>query len=816
MMSQHQRCRYALLVLLLTLTGAAWAAEQGGVHLRFSLTDSADDEEVEVSVSGKITDAKTGQGIGGALVRGHIVVWRYQGPELFKQCPSQEVRTDKNGEYKLRFVTLLTTSGPMKGKDSICIDASNPGHETRPLWLKQRLEPEDTTFTDIDIALGPGKLLKGTVVDEDNRPIPEALVRVQNGRSGALNYFGSLGETYTDEKGRFGIWCSTDEAEVTSTAPWLRVSKRGYGVEYFWDLLKRESMGTLTVPRGGTIRGKVSDLEGNPVVGCALLARDSRRNEIDESVTDEQGEYELRGVPGEAVLARFYQRKNGRKPPGVLINTTVYARNDQLQNLRDVPQYVILAKDGETVSGPDLVAGADTSVSGKLIPSKTTSGLQGLMVRLGTSWDHMVEADAEGCFRFPLVRPGKHRLTAYLPNNLRGDRGIGRADIDVEPGKPLGDVTIQLETLAEVRVQFVDAQGNPLEGITGGATWTTSGDGFWTEGTKSDRDGWSVLYLYPGGVQYVRGFDHAGGGLVAEGYEAVEPRTGQVVDNLRIAMVRAATIEGRLLDKQETPVTGRRLAARLEYADGFTRRLRLEVDASGRFHADGVVPGVAQLRVETTPPEMAGSTENAVEIKPGQSTDLGEIRLRILKSYEVSGKLVASPTFSDLEGFKIRLGLATWEPMVATDSQGQFVLPNVREGKHRLTVYLPFNLRTDRGVGRVSINVKDGDLEKVQLPLETLATYQVLIVDESGKPIPGVAAAAWWTADHSGVFTEGTKSDEQGRATLYLYAGQRQYVGAHDWSGKYQLKSHQEVTPKKGAIVKSLTVTMLSGGQEHR
>ena len=48
----------------------------------------------------------------------------------------------------------------------------------------------------------------------------------------------------------------------------------------------------------------------------------------------------------------------------------------------------------------------------------------------------MVEADAEGNFRFPNVPPGKHRLTAYLPNNLRGDRGIGRTEVEVKPSNP--------------------------------------------------------------------------------------------------------------------------------------------------------------------------------------------------------------------------------------------------------------------------------------------------------------------------------------------------------------------------------------------
>ncbi len=110
----------------------------------------------------------------------------------------------------------------------------------------------------------------------------------------------------------------------------------------------------------------------------------------------------------------------------------------------------------------------------------------------------------------------------------------------------------------------------------------------------------------------------------------------------------------------------------------------------------------------------------------------------------------------------------------------------------RLTAYLPNNL---------------GDVE---LQLEPLAVYDITIVDESGEPIPKVSAAAWWTDDHSGVFTEGTKSDDQGRATLYLYPDQRQYLGAHDWDGKYRLKSHREVMPRAQRAATEVTVTMVA------
>ena len=738
-MFYHRRYLCALLVWLWMLPCLATADDDGGVRLRFSLAGQDNDSQVEVCVSGKVTDAQSGKGIENALVRGHIVVWRHQGPELFMKCPRQEVRTDKNGKYEMRFVAPLTTSGPMKGKDSICIDASMPGFETRPRYVKPAVTPDQTTYTDIDIALRPGKLLKGTVIDQDDRPIPDALVRVQNGHNGDWNYFGTLGETRTDDKGRFELWCSMDTVTVIGNAPWLRVSKQGYGTQYFWDLLEQESMGTLTVPQGGAVCGKVLDTAGNPVSGCAVLARDIWPNEIDETVTNEQGEYELKGVPGQTVLTRFYEKKNGRKPPAALANTTIYARSDPQQNLRDVPQYVILAKDGETLTGPDLVVGANTSVSGRVILEWATRGPQGLMVRLDADWDHMVETDGDGNFHFPLVRPGKHRLTAYLPNNLRG-RGIGSVEIDVQPAQPLKNIEIKTDPLIETRVQFVDAGGNPLEGITAGATWTRSGEGFWTEGTKSDADGWAVLYLRPKEVQFVRGFDRSGRGLVAEGYGEVQPQVRKDIGNLRIVMVPSATIEGCLLDEKGSPMTGQTIPAHLNYADGVERRLRLFTDSSGHFRADEILPGVMRLGVETRSPKLVGTIEQAVEVKPGQRVELGDIRLRVPRSYRAAGQLVPSLSFHKLEGFKIRLDLAAWEPMVATDHEGKFVLPEVTEGTHRLTAYLPYNLRTDRGVGHVSIDVKDGDLGDVELQLESLAVYHITIVDESGEPIPGISA----------------------------------------------------------------------------
>ena len=159
-----------------------------------------------------------------------------------------------------------------------------------------------------------------------------------------------------------------------------------------------------------------------------------------------------------------------------------------------------------------------------------------LLVRFGEGWESMVSVDATGAFFLPALSPGKHKLTAYLSYNLRGDRGVGSVDIEAEPGQNLAGVELRIMPLVRVNVQYVDEQGQPLEGITGAAAWTKSGDGFWTQGTRSGKDGQATLYLYPGDVQYVFGADMEKNTLVARDHIEVSPKAGEKLPDLRVVM----------------------------------------------------------------------------------------------------------------------------------------------------------------------------------------------------------------------------------------------------------------------------------------
>jgi hypothetical protein len=239
----------------------------------------------------------------------------------------------------------------------------------------------------------------------------------------------------------------------------------------------------------------------------------------------------------------------------------------------------------------------------------------------------LVEAGIDGQFQFPFVPPGNHTLTAYLPHNLRYDRGIGQTKIEVQSGAPLMNVQIQLADLAELRVQYLNANGNPLPGISASATWSKNGDGAWTEGTVSDGGGWAVLYLYPDSAQYVRGFDKLNK-LTAETTKEVKPQAGQVLAPLQIVMVPTAGLSGRLLNEQGQALGDKRALTTLNFADGTAYSRQIKTESDGRFQLGGITPGILRLSVEMDGVIFADPLGKAVEVGPGRAENLGDIVLK--------------------------------------------------------------------------------------------------------------------------------------------------------------------------------------------
>lgn len=605
----------AVLTFALATTGAL-----GAPKLSFSL----DPRPVAITVTGQVVDRNSSQPIANARVGGHIVLGRLAGPEHFALCPTQQAFTDAEGHYQLTFTTTLSTSGVRAGRDLVCVYADAVGYETQPQYSRETLTAATANQT-INFKLEPGKMLRGVVVDSAGQPVSGASVRVQNSDNGDWNFFGALGRAITAEDGSFQVGIGTSDAGYLHSTRWLCVVKPGVGTLFVWDL--REDLGVLTLNLGGRIAGKVVNASGAAVANCEVSARVWPCDLVAKTMTDAGGDYTLTGVPGEPSIADFFKKKNGRYDPALWGQVEVHARPDSEINLKDSPHFKLGIKEGQVVIAPPLVVGADTSVSGRLLPSQTALSLGGLLVRLDDKWENMVEVDFNGQFRFPFVPPGKRTFTAYLPFNLRYDRGIGQVQVNVRTGTPVNGVEIQLLDLAELRVQYLDAKGNPLAGVTAAATWSKNGDGAWTQGTVSDEEGWAVLYLYPEDVQYIGAFDRTRK-LAAEAVKPVEPRPGQVLDPVQIVMLPTAIVTGKLLDAQGAPLGSKVVVATFNVADGSELYRHFKTEPNGAFRLDGFNPAVVRPSFEIEGTLFADALGRAVEVRPGQLEDLGEITLK--------------------------------------------------------------------------------------------------------------------------------------------------------------------------------------------
>ncbi len=618
-MSPRYWCALALAPVLFSTQ--THSAQQTGLALQFSLQNPP----VTVTVSGTVRD-KSGKVLPDATVRGHLIVVQYFGFEGFEKCPYQESRTDANGQYRLTFMSPLSTTGPSRDEDTLCVDAGAPGYETHPEYVRPSVSAKNCTFTNFDFALNPGKRLRGVVTGTDSRPVSGALLRVHNGLNGDWNFFGSLGRTLTADNGSFELWISRDAADYDGSLPWLCIWKQGSGFLFVFKLLERADLGTLVLNPGGEVIGKVVGPTGNPVPNCEVSGGWGFLRLADKTVTDQEGRYRLRGIPGEASIREFVTNRGGSYQPEHA-KARFYARATAEMELKNAPNFELVAQDNQTVTAADVVAGAEASVSGTLLRSRTALGLGGLLVRLEGSWDNMVEADMNGQFRFPYVAPGKHTLTAYLPYNLRYDTGIGKTNIEVQSGAALSDVRIQLLDLAELRVQYLDANGNPLPGITAGATWSKNGEGGWTQGTVSDVKGWASLYLYPEDEQYLRGFDRSGK-LTTELWKEINPKPAEVLEPMQIVMVPTASLSGRLIDDQGGGFASKPVRCTISAADGADYHSGFKTDAEGKFSLGGITPGILRLSFEIEGTEFADALGKSLELRPAAAETLGNIVLK--------------------------------------------------------------------------------------------------------------------------------------------------------------------------------------------
>jgi RNA polymerase sigma factor (sigma-70 family) len=355
-------------------------------------------------------------------------------PSRHGQMRFEPTKTDANGFY--RFQGLPTNAAYTVSASPENLASVSAG----PIDL-----PEPVEITGVDFQVASGHSLSGRIIDEAGKPIAGAEVAFEGGNGRCANT-GQNGDFFFQHVAPGEHRLSAFDREHSA------YERFDFDFEMPADHSVTDVVITLKAKRAGTISGRVTDAEGNPLAGLRMLAFTSRRGPGEVSVqeeteTDDDGRYEFHELGG----ATYF-------------NVDVYPGKFAVQRLHDVEV-------GST--GVDLRLARLAQISGQVVDAATGKPIPEFDVRFAHSIgkEHDVEsehlsewvsfASAEGRFKLDTIAPPSTRLEV----RAQGYSHFESERIAVEPGDNIEGLRFALSKGASIAGHVIDAAtGEPLSG----------------------------------------------------------------------------------------------------------------------------------------------------------------------------------------------------------------------------------------------------------------------------------------------------------------------------------------------------------------
>ncbi|WP_425398743.1 M56 family metallopeptidase [Aeoliella sp.] len=420
------------------------------------------------------------------------------------------------------------------------------------------------------------------------------------------------------------------------------------------------------------ITGVVRDSQTGETIGGVTVKSQKRNGEMISgwgqdfvrAVTDEQGRYRLEGMP-----IGSDNRIAAIAPEG------------------DVP-YFSQSKQSETTADEesveidfDLVRGV--WLAGQITDRQSGEGVSGRLSyyvaehnpaydtarNLGVDERDRLQADAEGRFKIAVLPgPGFLAFQAHNHQDYPRSKAIIKPDGTNEPlGKDM--VKTRPSYLMPQNYHLV-AQIDPVAAEAAPQLQFELGDDDQLVGRVVDPDGKAVTnYDFSGRNAAFSSWESPDSGkFTLLGYSPDKPRhlyvanldhslaayvllEGEQPDELVVQLQAAGHVRGRLVDEDGAPLANCRLIPwsppmrnisemmNRPHTPPLPRNLpswgsgQYETDEEGNFEFRGLVPGV-EYRVQarkgatiTSPPTISGPLEVVIQVEPGESKDLGNVRL---------------------------------------------------------------------------------------------------------------------------------------------------------------------------------------------
>ncbi|MEM8961623.1 MAG: carboxypeptidase-like regulatory domain-containing protein [Acidobacteriota bacterium] len=598
-----------------------------------------------------------------------------------------------------------------------------------PDWYRFRIRVSHPDFLDsalakvtepsVELTLGRGVTRALRVVDEDERPVADAVVVVDE----------DLAVLRSDETGRLDLVVDPDKGR--------QVTVHGPGA--MWQ-------GTIAAPtdddsafvirlKPDTVHtGSVVDSETKKAVADALVWSTARpRSPVR---TDDEGRYRLEApedTENRVAALEYFPRR--------FAETTV-----ELDPAVDVIGRVV-----DTDTKP---------IAGVMIESRVTRGGRELYAR----------SDDEGVFRLAPLRPGlRHDL-------LVDHAGYARRAVDFRSPRRGEDERLQIEIVLSPGCVgtgwVVDESGEPLTGVAVRLGETEPSRALFEQGppaaqyetVTSDEGRFVFDQLAPGGwdlAAELRDFVTA----EIQGIEVEAPC--EDTDLGTVALSRGVVVEGVIVDADEQPITGAQVDARRHrglFSNTSLQGESVSSDGDGRFTLTGLAPGSPT----TITVRRRGFAVRYVPITPPIEEPLV---IALVGLGGISGKVTAEDG-SEIEDMSVRPKRSSGrsEASKRFDS-GAFVIDKLQAGVYQVHVKSKGFLPASVG----DIQVTGGSItEDVEVTLRRGATLVGQILDPDGAPVADAAVSL------DGDPTMQASSDEDGRYRLDgIESGHQVVVARH-------------------------------------
>lgn len=341
-----------------------------------------------------------------------------QGPEAPHRLV--EARTDASGVYRLEVPGL---TGPTK----VSLDAMKPGYRRLVGTLMSGGDPKDVELTpgaeaEASLTLRPALYFRGTVVDEQGKPIPGVTIAAQ---ASYTRSSGGIERTATNPGGAFELFCYPEKLPNIGDGA-------GRGLVYFshpdyvdnqlQDIYAlapgdRESI-RLVLRTGYKVTGRVTGRTGKPVPRAMVKVDRKGGGQEKASLTDANGTFAIRGL---------------REGPAVL-----RVRNLEIKQKAEVP----LTLDGDRT---DLEVRLKPIVVPGGVKSYAVLGMQLADVTPELKAAYDLGYDRGAMILDPGTNPGRLKIGEIAEGDvfwMVGDRRVGsvRAFVErllAEPGVPI-------------------------------------------------------------------------------------------------------------------------------------------------------------------------------------------------------------------------------------------------------------------------------------------------------------------------------------------------------------------------------------------